>query len=306
MLQIVLLYSLYGIVFVLCKQALIFSKPIFLTGSRMVIGGIASYLLYRMWYKPVAWNTITWMQIWYLFLLAFFNVYLTNANEAWSLQYLSAGKVAFIYNLSPFFSLLFSRFMFQEQITWQKILGIVIASVAITPLLVEDTVQDVVDNSLRLGFFSMAEVIMIISAAATAYGWIIMKYLMDMRSDFNSYFLNGISLFVGGLLCFGQTLLLEPTPYVLPGYLGSFAWYTMVMMLFQNVIAYNFNSYLLTRYSPTLVILFSFIMPIITAIFGFFMLSEPLTIQFFVCSFGVAIGLLIFYQQELAEERAGA
>ncbi|MBI2345063.1 EamA family transporter [Candidatus Dependentiae bacterium] len=303
MLQIILLYALYGVVFIFSKEALLFSKPIFATGFRMVFAGICSYFLYKFWAKPVKWSSVTWYHIWYIFLLAFFNVYLTNANETWSLQYLSAGKVAFIYNLSPFFSLFFSHFMFKEKFTWKKIVGMIIACIAITPLLVDDTSLDVVDSTYRIGFLSIAEIVMIIASAATAYGWIIMKYLMELRSDFSSYFLNATSLVVGGILCFMQSWFFEVQPYVLSGYENKFLFYISIMMLIQNLIAYNYNSYLLTIHSATLVILFSFVMPIITAILEFFMFGEQLTMEFFTCSLGVAIGLVIFYFEELKEDR---
>lgn len=303
MLQIILLYALYGVVFIFSKEALLFSKPIFATGFRMVFAGVCTYFLYKLWAKPVKWSSLSWYYLWYIFLLGFFNVYLTNANETWSLQYLSAGKVAFIYNLSPFFSLFFSHFMFKEKITWKKIVGMIIACVAITPLLVDDTALDVVDTTYKFGFLSVAEIVMIIASAATAYGWVIMKYLMELRPDFSSYFLNSISLLIGGVLCFAQSTFFEMEPYVLPGYGGKFLFYISIMMLIQNLIAYNYNSYLLTIHSATLVILFSFVMPIITAILEFFMFGEPLTLEFFGCSLGVLVGLVIFYFEELKEDK---
>lgn len=301
-----LLYALYAVVFIFSKQALLFSKPIFLTSARMVIAGICSYLLHRLWYNRVSLSSITRYDAWYIFLLAVFNVYLTNANEAWSLQYLSAGKVAFIYNLSPFFSLFFSWWMFHEKITWKKILGMIIACASIAPLLVDEAGQDIVDSTGRLfGFLSVAEIVMIIASAATALGWVLMKYLMEKRADFNSYFLNGISLSLGGIMCFAQSYGAETQPYIVPGHVIDFLWYMLIMMVLQNLIAYNFNAHLLKIYSATLVILFSFVMPIITAILGYFLLGESLSWEFFGCSIGVAIGLLIFYQQELTEDRRG-
>lgn len=269
----------------------------------MVTAGVCSYLLHRLWFHRVSLRSITRYDAWYIFLLALFNVYLTNANEAWSLQYLSAGKVAFIYNLSPFFSLFFSKLMFGEKVTWKKILGMTIACASISPLLTDETAQDVIDTTARLGFLSVAEIVMIIASAATAFGWVIMKYLMDKRSDFNSYFLNGASLTIGGFFCFIQVWFSESAPYVVPGHMFDFVGYMVIMMVLQNLVAYNFNAYLLKIHSATLVILFSFVMPIITAVLGYILLSEPLTLEFFVCSIGVAVGLLIFYQQELAEEQ---
>lgn len=303
MMQIMLLYALYAVVFIFAKQALLFSTPIFLTGARMMTAGICSYIFHGLWYRRVSLSSITRYDAWYIFLLAVFNVYLTNANEAWSLQYLSAGKVAFIYNFSPFFSLFFSWWMFKEKITLKKIFGMVIACASISPLLMDSPMLDVVDITGRIGFLSVAEIIMIIASAATALGWVLMKYLMDKRSDFNSYFLNGVSLTLGGMMCFAQAWSSETQPYIMPGHFYDFLGYMILMMILQNLIAYNFNAYLLKIHSATLVILFSFVMPIMTALLGYLFLSEPLTLEFFGCSMGVAIGLLIFYQQELLEEQ---
>lgn len=303
MIQIILLYALYGIVFIFGKQALLFCTPIFLTGARMLFAGVCSYILYRMWNTKISFSSITTEEKWYIFLLGIFNVYLTNANEAWSLQYLSAGKVAFIYNLSPFFSLFFSWYLFKERITWKKIIGMVIACASITPLLIEESAMDIIDTTFKMGFISVAELVMIVAAAATAYGWILMKYLMDRRPDFTSYFLNGISLAIGGGLCLIQAFLFESQPFVLPGHALDFVWYMTIMMVLQNLIAYNFNAYLLKFHSATMVLLFSFVMPIITELLGYFLLGEEMTALFFISSIGVAIGLVIFYMQELVEER---
>ena len=323
MIQIIALYAIYGIVFIFSKQALCFAQPVFLTGARMMVGGVCSYALCRMWFGSLNWASIKLKDCWYIFLLAVFNVYLTNANESWSLQYLSTGKVAFIYNLSPFFSLFFSHIMFKETITWKKILGMVIACSAITPLLISDLTGDIADTTYCFGFLSVAEIVMIIAAAATAYGWVIMKSLIDKSvppfssvvfekkkrngeiiksAGFNSYFLNGISLMLGGAFCFIHAFCFETGPFVMNGHYMDFVWSMLIMMFFQNIIAYNFNAYLLTVYSATLVILFSFVMPIITALLGYFMLNEMLSIKFFLCCAGVAFGLFIFYQEELYEE----
>jgi drug/metabolite transporter (DMT)-like permease len=302
MMQIIALYTLYAIGFIFVKQALLFAQPIFFTGARMVTAGIVSYGLHRWWYRPISFKSLRATELWYIFLLAIFNVYLTNANEAWSLQYLSAATVAFIYNLSPFFSLFFSWWMFKEKITLKKIIGMSIACACICPFLIDESLDQVVDSTARVfGVISIAEIVMIVAAAATALGWVLMKYLMEQRADFNSYFLNATSLTLGGMLCFAQAYAFEARPLVTPHYFLDFLGYVLLTMFLTNLVAYNFNAYLLKKYSATLVILFSFIMPIITALLGFVMLSEPLTIHFFVCSAGVALGLVIFYQEELKE-----
>lgn len=296
MFLIFVLYFLYASIFVVGKFALQVSQPIFLTGVRMVCAGILSYLIHCTWYGCSQFSKLTrsdWVMI---MLLALFNVYITNAGEFWSLQYLSAGKTSFIYNLSPFFVLIFSALLFAEVITYKKVLGMIIGFVSLMPMLMGSS--DKIDITRHFGWLSVAEMVMISSSAATALGWVLMRYFMS-KQLFTPYFLNGVSLTLGGIMCLLHAWLFELRPFVMTGNIQEFMMYMLVMMFIQNIVAYNLHAYLLRFHTATLIALMSFIMPLMTMIMGYVALSEPITLQFFLCSGGVLVGLLVFYQEEL-------
>lgn len=300
MFLIFFLYFLYATIFVIGKFAIAISQPIFLTGARMTSAGIVSYLIHHRWHKTPQFSLLKKFDWFVLIMMALFNVYMTNAWEFWSLQYMSAGKTSFIYNFSPFFVLLLSAVFFAEKITWKKVLGMSIGFVALIPMLLGDS--QVLDTTRHFGPLSVADLVMLGAAFATSLGWVLMKHFVNKRV-LTPYFLNGVSLFIGGLMCFVHSFLFESRPFIMTSDLSEFMWYMTIMMLIQNVGAYNLQTHLMHHYSATVVILFSFIMPIFTVILGCIFLSEPITPTFFVCSAGVAVGLLIFYADELLRKK---
>ena len=140
---------------------------------------------------------------------------------------------------------------------------------------------------------------MIIAAAATALGWIIMRFLV--RKDFTPYFLNSVSMVLGGVMCLVHAMLFEATPLIVPGQMYTFLYYMLIMMFIQNVCAYNLQAYLLQFHSATLVAFFTFVMPLFAGLIEYLFLGQPISSLLFICTFGVAVGLLIFYYKELFE-----
>lgn len=292
---IFLLYFLYAIIFVIGKFALQVAEPIFLTGVRMVCAGMLSYGLHCTLYpKGKQLSHVKRYEWLILFLLALFNVYITNGGEFWSLQYLSASKTSFIYNLSPFFVLLFSAMLFSEKITSTKLIGIAIGFFSLIPMIIG---TESIDITYHFGDVSIAELVMLCSAAATALGWVLMRYFIHKKT-FTPYFLNGVSLTIGGMMCLLHAYAFESRPFIM-GSTQDFWWYMLIMMFIQNIIAYNLHAFLLHQYSATWISLFSFVMPLMTLLISHLFLSEPITWIFLVCSVGVGLGLLIFYKEEL-------
>lgn len=303
MIFIFILYLLYASIFVIGKFAIHIAQPVFLTGMRMVCAGLISYGIHKvLYYSKSQFRLLSLFDCLILVLLAIFNVYITNAGEFWALQYLSAGKTSFIYNVSPFFVLIFSAFIFKERVSTKKIFGMIIGFTALMPMLINT--PEIIDTTRHCGWLSVAEIIMICASAATALGWTLMKYFVH-KEVFTPYFLNGISMTLGGIMCLIHAYIYEQRPLIIAGNLYDFIWYMSLMMVIQNIVAYNLHAYLLRYHSATLIALFSFVMPLITVVMGNALLNEPITSIFIVCSIGVALGLFIFYQEELTEYHLG-
>ena len=188
MLLVLLLNILYAWMFIIAKFALHTSQPVFMTAVRMMIGGGVSLIIYacRSW----SWSdikSITLHQWGLIGLLSVSNIYFCNAFEFWGLQYLSAGKTAFIYNLGPFFAALLAYFLFHEKMTLQKWAGLTLGFIGFLPIFMGPS--DVIDTTTQFGFLSLAEIALLIASMATVIGWTMMKILVK-ENKLSLLFLN--------------------------------------------------------------------------------------------------------------------
>ncbi|MCB1212980.1 MAG: DMT family transporter, partial [Chlamydiia bacterium] len=114
MLLVLVLYAAFASVFTVAKVGLAYTTPLFLVGSRMWIAGLA--MIGYAWIRGKNPLNISFRGWVLLGALGFFNIYLTNFMEFWSLQYLTTFKTFFIYSLSPFLAAIFSYFLFSESL----------------------------------------------------------------------------------------------------------------------------------------------------------------------------------------------
>ncbi|MBV8661035.1 MAG: DMT family transporter [Candidatus Dependentiae bacterium] len=299
MILLIILNLLYASMFIFAKFGFDLAQPIFMTGARMTLGGIISLGIYGMYnYSWQDIRSITRSQWNLIGLLSLMNVYFANALEVWGLQYLSVGKTAFIYNLSPFIAALFAYFVFREYMTWQKWLGLTLGFLGFLPIFMGPS--DIIDTTLTFGFLSLAEIALLGAAVSSIVGWTIMRLLLKQKA-FSVFFLNGISMLVGGILCFIHAFYFESQPFIKPGSISEFIQLALIMAIVKHVIAYNLNSYLLTKYTTTLVAFFSFTASLFAAALGILFFHETISIYFIGSVLCVFAGLVIFYQQELRQ-----
>jgi len=299
MILLVILNIVYAWMFIISKFALTTSQPIFMTAVRMMIGGIVSLGVYA--YQSWSWNDIKNIpkNSWGLIgLLSLTNIYFCNAFEFWGLQYLSAGKSAFIYNLGPFFSAFLAYFLFSERMTLYKWIGLTLGFIGFLPIFIEPC--QALDVTTTFWIFSLAEIALLIAAMATVIGWTTMKILLQ-KTKFSLFFLNGVSMLLGGFICFGHAFLFEAQPFVVQGLGGNFIGYAFLMAFSQNIIAYNLHAFLLSKYTTTFITFCCFVSSLLAAFFGVLFLDETISIYFVISVILVLIGLIIFYQEDLRQ-----
>jgi drug/metabolite transporter (DMT)-like permease len=294
MIFVLFLYALFATVFPLCKIAFNnYIEPVFFTGVCLTFAG--SVLLLYQYYKDK--RAFTWSRnlISPLLMLIVCNIYLTNVCERWGLQYLTAVKTSFIYNLSPFFSAIFSYLLLSERMTRTKWLGLIIGFVGFIPFFIEKSGAEQVSG----GFFlcSWAELALITAAIATVIGWIGMRKLVLL--GYSPVLGNGISMLVGGLMIIPSSMFLDswsPSPVRDCPHALIFIVLTSVI---SYIIAYNMYGWLLHTYSATFLTMAGLTSPLFTALFGWLLLGEQVTWTFFFSMCMVAIGLYIFHSQEV-------
>ncbi|MGZ6250651.1 MAG: DMT family transporter [Candidatus Chromulinivorax sp.] len=301
MMLLIILNFLYACMFVTAKFALQTSQPIFLTATRLFIGGFICLTLYSM--TDSGEGVVIFARVkkseWILLgLMSFINIYAANCLEIWAMQYLSVGKTAFIYNLTPFFSALLAYFLFSEKMTLQKWIGLSIGFMGFVPVFCRSS--NLLDTTYSFGFITVADCALIGAALSAVFGWTLVRILVrDHRMPI--FFVNGISLLVGSAFCFLHAFIYEHKPFVYNGMFWQFITVVVAMGLVKYAFAYNLNSFLLMRYSTTLTAFFSFTSSLFTTVLGIYFFQEKVTWTFLFSIVTVFFGLLIFYQEELRQ-----
>ncbi|MGE0010399.1 MAG: DMT family transporter [Candidatus Babeliales bacterium] len=291
LLLLLLSYAFIAISFTLAKAVLAYSAPIFFVAFRMILAG-AVLLAYCYWRNPYM-LAVRKKEYGKFALIVLMHIYFSYVFDLLALQYMSSFRGAFIYNLSPFITALFSYFYFSEHMTPKKWLGLLIGFVGFVPELLVQAPGD------SLCCISWGEFLMICSVFAAVVGWIVMRMLV--KDGYSPLAINGIGMMGGGLLALVTSGVFEAWNPVPVSDWAQFLKITIAVIITANLIYYNLYGYLLRTYTATFMSFAGFLCPLYAAIFGWYFLGEQVTLTFFFSLFVVVIGLVIFYQEELKQ-----
>jgi drug/metabolite transporter (DMT)-like permease len=296
MILIIILYMLCASMFTISKWALAYTQPIFLVGVRMAVAGVIlwGYCLVRSYIKKekIIFNP---RKDWLLLAqIVFFHIYLTYICDLCALKNISSIESAFLYNLSPFISALFSYVWFAERMTLKKWIGLSIGFTSLLPELIKDVSHENFVSHIT------PKLIMIGAVVSSAYGWIVLRRLVKDKG-YSPIFVNGFGMFFGGLLAL-------VTSYYVEGWIPSpvtqwvpFIQSTILIIIVANIMFYNLYGFLLTQYTATFLSFAGFMCPFFAGILGWLFLNESLPPHLILSFVIVSIGLFIFYQEELRQ-----
>lgn len=295
---VALMYATWSSVFAFGKVMLVFSTPVFLTATRMLLAGLLmlGYLAIRK-RSEFKLNKRQWLSIGFL---ALFSIFLTNVLEFWGLQYLSAAKACFIYSLSPFLAALFSYVHFKEKMTRAKWLGLMIGFLGMIPVFMAQTGSEELLNAFA--FFSWPTLAIMGAALFSVYGWVVLR-LVVKDNDVSPVMANGSSMLIGGSMAMLTSLFVDtwsPVP-VATGSMMPFITGTLGMTLLYNVICYNLYGMMLKRFTATFLSFMGLLSPVFASITGWLFLGEIPPWQIFLSTGIVSIGLWIVYRAELKQ-----
>lgn len=284
--------------FSFAKIALQYSPPIFLTGTRMAIGG-AILLIFLLLTKRSAFKLrpIQWVSI---VLLGFFSIYLTNILEFWALQYLTAAKTCFIYSLSPFFAAFFSYLHFGEKMNGRKWIGLTLGLAGIIPVLALQTGDEGLWSAFS--FLSWPALAVMGAALASVYGWVLLRLVVKDHAV-SPLMANGSSMLIGAAMAFAHSFSIEswsPTP-VAAGVMAPFLGWTLVMAFISNILCYNLYGMLLKRFTATFLSFMGLLSPVFASLHEWVFLGETPSWLIFLSTAIVSTGLWIVYAAELKQ-----
>lgn len=294
----ILLYALFASMFGLSKETLNYCEPFFLIGSRFTVAGLL--LLGQQWIYNRKGFRFNASHLLHLLILGFINIYLTNISEIWSIQYLASSKVCLMYSLSPFLSAFIAFLVLKERLTPKKWIGLLIGFMGLIPIFM---IQSGVVHFTELFFISKADLAILAAVVCSVCGWITLKKVIQQYGD-TPLLANGFSMFLGGLMALAHSYSSGESWAPLPvSNAKLFIQNTILMCLISNIICYNLYGYLLKRYSATFISLAGLVTPLFASFFGWYFLQETITWHYFASMSIFAVGLSLFYQEELATKK---
>jgi drug/metabolite transporter (DMT)-like permease len=295
MIAIVLLYALCASTFTISKWGLAYTAPLFFVAVRMILSGLllGGYFVARYGIKFV--NQISVRPEWFLFSqIVLFHIYLPYICDLCALTAISSVESAFIYNLSPFFSALFSYFWFNEHMTFKKWIGFGLGLAAFIPELFSGPVSELFSFS-----HTIPRLMTLIAVISSSYGWIIVRSLV--KRGYSPIFINGFGMFFGGLASLLTSFMIESwTPFPVTQWV-PFIQATILIIVVANILFYNLYGYLLEFYTATILSFAGFMCPLFAGLFGYIFLGETFSPLLLVSFCMVLIGLIIFYHEELRQ-----
>lgn len=292
MILILLLHIIYGATFTISKILISYATPILVIGIRMTLAGFLlvgfAYLLNK---NRIKYSFYTISNI---CALAFFGIFLPYALRYWSLKYLTVLKTSLIYNLSPFISFIFAYLFLNERISWKKIAGMTLGFLGVIPIIMA---QSSAEESIKSFLFvSWAEIAMLVSVSSFCLGWVILKKFISKES-ISSFALNGRTMIIGGILSLITSCLFEQNLTIKDPV--NFSFWLILIILMTNVTCFYLYSYLLKKYSATLISLGGLLAPLSAGFTSWILLGEKITIDSLASGIFIVIGFLIFYLDEI-------
>jgi drug/metabolite transporter (DMT)-like permease len=296
MILVLFLQTIFALSFIVYKKSLMYAPPFFLMAVRCFIATtiLIGYQFFKDKSKIYFNKDIAWL----IFIAAVFNIYITNAYELWGLQYVTAAKANFIYNISPFVALLMSYLFLNEKMTIQKWVGLLVGFFGFLPILLTSTASEAAIT--HYGFLSTAELALLSSAVATAIGWVVIKKLVYQKK-YPVAMTNATSMLLAGFISLTQSYFVENWNFPQSSYM-PILWMSLAGTALGFLIGYSLYIYLLKRYSNTFMAFAGLTGPFITAFFGWIFLGETVSWVFFASGFFVFLGLVIYYKQEVVSE----
>lgn len=294
---VILLYALFGSSFPISKMLLAYTTPIFFLGSRMSTAGL--FLILYQYVRNKQKLYIHKEHLFYFAQLIVVGMYLNYLLRFWALSQLPSTKVAFIFNFSPFFSALYSYFLFNERISRTQWFGLTVGFIGLIPIMMTTTFAE-----QQLGEFlhiSWPEFAALASVALHSYCWIIVRTLVREK-HYTPMMVNGVGMISGGIIAL-------ITSYYYDGFFPVsepllYAKWFIIIVVISNIICHNLYAYLLRHYTATFMSFAGFLGPIFSLLYAWGLLNETITWHFFISGILVFTGLYLFYKEELNLQRS--
>lgn len=287
----ILIFMIFPLTFSFAKLGFNYGPPILFVALRMIFAGLVlvAYELYTQGFP----DHFT-LEEWKLFFRAsVLGITVGYVAFNWALKHMSVASASMILLMGPFFSTLLEHYYNLSVITRKKLIGLVIGVIGLLPILLQKTA---LEQSFEI---SKYELCALLYSLSYSYGWISVKEMLNKRRH-SAVYINGLRLFVGGILAVVASYFLETWDGLNPDVSSwsNYLWYILVVSLVA-LICYALYGFLLHYYSAGMISFCGFTEPLFAVLYAWLLLGETVTSVFFLSLSVIAIGLYLFYQEEL-------
>lgn len=294
MIIIFILQALFGLVSPLNKQGLLYCSPIFFVAAKLLCAGfiLACYHIYRYG----SFHRIPKHHWFYYAQAIIIGNFCAHFLKYWGLQYVSAIKMAFIFNTAPFFVALFSYIRFGYQLTWLQGIGLIISFIGLIPILIPSSYEE----SMLGEFFiiSWPELAILVATIMHAFSLTTKRILMH-ENNYWPVQVNAICFLGGGILASVYVLYGGYTQWPLVENIPMISFYIIITTLISKVICSTLYIYLMKYYTPTFLAFMDYWYVLFVAFWSWLLWGEQTTFYFWLSAFIVFCGQYLFYRDEL-------
>lgn len=290
LLYILSTFSLLAAGITINKYILEFLTPVWFVAFRMALAGLVLGL-----YCARSWDQATRDRLkndfWIIIFIAVCTTFLPTWLKAFALKCMSAAKTTLLGSIDPFITAIYAYLLFGEKLTWRKTLGILLGWIGVLVMVIAPTPQEEVWRFW--GPISWPEIAVLCSSAIARFGWTLAQRLLK-QERYQPMQMNTIVMSLSGF-CAMFTAITSEQPLFSkePEGYGMFILF-LVTVIGAGVIGYAMYANCLKLYSPTLVSLAGFLVPIFVAIFAWIFLGEPITPALLIAFMALFAGLALF------------
>ena len=294
MITIFIVQALFGLVSPLNKHALLYCSPIFFVAGKLLCAGLV-LLGYHFW-RHSSWHAIPlrhWPLYAQIILIGNFSAHFL---KYWGLQYVSATKMAFIFNMSPFFVALFSYVRFGTKLSRIQLSGLTISFLGLIPILMTSSIQEF--NMGEFLIISWPELAIFIATIMHALSMTSKRVLMH-ENNYWPVQVNALCFLGSGIVaCLFIALnypLYNPSSSDLP----TITSYILITTFISKVVCSTLYMHLMKYYSTTLLAFMDYWYLLFVAFWSWLFFGEQVTLHFWLSAFIIFFGQYLFYREEL-------
>lgn len=284
---VVMAMFFWSLTFIWYKDVFEFYKPLTLVTLRLSISSAILFVTTAIIGKLVRINR---SDIKYFMLLAFFEPFMYFVGETYGMTMVSATLAAVIISIIPLFSPIGEYYFYKQRITLMNFMGILVSVVGVSIVIFHKGFEQIDANPYG--------VLLMLLAVVSALGYSLT--LRKLTSKYNVFSIITYQNTLGTLYFLPLFLVFELNHFISVGVSIKSMIPILELAIFGSTIAFLLFTYSVKHLGVTSANSFTNAIPVLTAIFAYFLIGETITMVKMV---GIAVVVMGLFLSQIPKER---